>query len=78
MALVGHILEIMHTSLCATSTMMIYLDISVFHLAGFQLLCVNRDGCHMWGRKCLLFSEHMISFPCGEFMILFIYYIYTT
>ena len=28
-------------------------------MTGFQLFYVNRDGCHMWGRKCSLF-------PFGE------------
>ena len=32
----------------------------VRHMTGFQLLCVNHDGCHMWGRKCSLFQVHMI------------------
>ena len=27
---------------------------------------VNRDGCHMWGRKCSLFPEHLISLPLGS------------
>ena len=34
-------------------------------MTGFQLICVNRDGCHMWGRKCSLFPEHLISLPLG-------------
>ena len=24
---------------------------------------LNRDGCHMWGMKCSLFPEHLISLP---------------
>ena len=28
-----------------------------------HLFFVNRDGCHMWGRKCSLFPEHLISLP---------------
>ena len=27
-------------------------------MAGFQLLGVNHDGCHMWGRKYSLFPVH--------------------
>ena len=27
---------------------------------------VNRDGCHMWGRKCSLFPEHLISLHFGS------------
>ena len=34
-------------------------------MTDFQFFCVNRDGCHMWGRKCSLFPEHMISLPLG-------------
>ena len=30
-------------------------------MTGFQLLGVNRDGCHMWDRKCSLFPDHLIS-----------------
>ena len=29
----------------------------------FPFICVNRDGSHMWGRKCSLLSEHLISLP---------------
>ena len=50
--------------LCVT-----YVDWSVhwlWHMTVFQLFCVNRDGCHMWGRKCSLFSEHLISLPLGS------------
>ena len=25
-----------------------------------SLCCVHRDGCHMWGRRCSLFHQHMI------------------
>ena len=61
-------------------------------MTGFQLFGVNRDGCHMWGRKCSLFPEHLISLPLGvhdftpfgsswfhslwEFMISPIHYMY--
>ena len=38
----------------------------LWHMTGFQLLWVNRDGCHMWGRKCSLFPEHLISLPVGN------------
>ena len=34
---------------------------------------VNRDGCHMWVRKCSLFLEHLISLPC-----IIIYTLYIT
>ena len=44
-------------------------------MTGFQLFGENRDGCHMWGRKCSLFPEHIISLPFGEFMISPIHYI---
>ena len=33
------------------------------HITGFQLICLNHDECHMWGRKCPLFLEHLISLP---------------
>ena len=33
---------------------------------GFQLFGVNREGCHMWGRKFSLFPEHLISLPLGS------------
>ena len=32
------------------------------------------DGCHMWGRKCSLLPEHLISLPSGEFIISPIHY----
>ena len=35
-------------------------------MTGFPLLVVNRDGCYMWGRKCSLFPEHLISLPLGS------------
>ena len=41
----------------------IYVEWSVqwlWHMTGFQLFWINRDGCHMWGRKCSLFPEHLI------------------
>ena len=31
----------------------------LWHMSGFQLFCVNRDGCPMWSRKC----SHLISLP---------------
>ena len=34
-------------------------------MTGFQLFWVDRDGCHMWGRKCSLLLEHLISLPLG-------------
>ena len=37
----------------------------LWYMTGFQLFWVNRDGCHMWGRKCSLFSEYLISLPLG-------------
>ena len=33
----------------------------MWHMTGLQLVCANRDGCHMWGRKFSLFLEHLIS-----------------
>ena len=36
-----------------------YWDRDIIH--GFQLYVLNRDGCHMWVRKCSLFPEHLIS-----------------
>ena len=35
----------------------------LWHMTGFQLFC---DGCHMWGRKCSLFPEHMIPLLLGS------------
>ena len=41
-------------------------------MTGFQLFWVNRDGCHMWDRKC---SSGTPDFtPFGEFVILLIRY----
>ena len=37
---------------------------------------VNRDGCHMWGRKCSLFPETHHFTPFGEFKVSPIHYIY--
>ena len=48
----------------------------LWHTTGFQLLWVNRDGCHMWGRKCSLSGTPDFT-PFGEFMILPTHYIYT-
>ena len=50
--------------LCVT-----YVEWSVhwlWHMTGFQLFWVNRDGCHMWGRNCSLFPEHLITLPLGS------------
>ena len=44
-------------------------------MTGFQLFCVNCDGCHMWGRKCSLFPEHSFT-VFGEFMISSFHYVY--
>ena len=30
------------------------------------VIWVNRDVCHMWGRQCSLFPEHLISLPLGS------------
>ena len=47
----------------------------LWHVTGFQLLGVNRDGCHIWGKKCSLFPEHLISLPLGgSWFYLFIIY----
>ena len=35
-------------------------------MTGFQLFWVNRDGCHIWGRKCSLFLKHFIPLPLGS------------
>ena len=45
----------------------------------FQLI-VNRDGCHMWGSKCSLFPEQLISLPLGSswFHPFIIYTLYIT
>ena len=40
--------------------------IHVTYVEGFQLFCVNPDGCHVWGRKFSLFPEHLISLPLGS------------
>ena len=32
----------------------------------FPVIASNRDGCHMWGRKCSLFPEHLILLPLGS------------
>ena len=32
----------------------------------FPVIVANRDGCHMWGRKCSLFPEHLILLPLGS------------
>ena len=37
----------------------------IWHMTGCQLF-VNHDGCHMWGRKCSLFPEHLISLHLGS------------
>ena len=42
----------------------------------FPVIFSNRDGCHMCGRKCSVFLEHLISLPFGEFMISPIHHIY--
>ena len=39
--------------------------VQLWHMTGFQLFCANRDGCHMWGRKCSLFPEHL--WGCHDF-----------
>ena len=51
-------------------------DTSVSHMLkglfteinGFQLK-VNRNGCHMWDKKCSLFLKHIISCPFHSFNI---------
>ena len=42
----------------------------------FPVIFGNRDGCHMWGRKCSLFQEHTISLPLGSSMISPIHHTY--
>ena len=44
-------------------------------MSGFHLL-VNRDGCHMWDRKCSLILENLILLRLS--MISPIHYIYIT
>ena len=39
-------------------------DTSVTHML-MSLFRVYREGCRMWGRKCSLFPEHLISLPWG-------------
>ena len=36
----------------------------LWHMTGFRLL-LNCDWYHMWGRKCSLFKEHLISLSVG-------------
>ena len=49
----------------------------------FQLFGVIRDGCHMWGRICSLFPEHLIllhlplGISCNPFII-HVYALYIT
>ena len=38
----------------------------LWHMTGFQLFWIHRDGCHMWGRKCSLFPEHLVALPLGS------------
>ena len=45
------------TLLCHICWRVVY---RVWHMADFQLLCVNHDGCHTWDRKCSLFQVHLI------------------
>ena len=33
------------------------------------IIVMNRDGCYMWGMKCSLIPEHLISLSFGGFMI---------
>ena len=52
----------------------------LLHLTGLQLFVVNRDGCHIWGNKCSLYVEHLISLPLVSswfhpIIIIYIYYI---
>ena len=45
-------------------------------MTDFQLVWVNRDGCHMFDRKCSLFPQRLIFTASGELMILLIRYTY--
>ena len=46
-------------------------------MTGFQLIWGNRDGCHMWDRKCSTLSATSDFTPFAEFIISPIHYIYT-
>ena len=45
----------------------------LWHTTGFQLFCVNSDGCHMWDKKCSLFPGHLISLPLQKLSVLGLY-----
>ena len=45
-------------------------------LTGLQLFWVNRDGCHMWDRKCSLFLEHSLWGVHDFTHSLYIYIVY--
>ena len=47
-----------------------------WHMTGFQLFCVNRDGCCMWGRKYSTLSATPDFTPFVEFMVSPIHYVY--
>ena len=59
--LVGHYMAVIH-SFFTNLTLLCH---QLLHMTGFQLFGVNRDGCHMWDRKCSLFPDHMISLSSG-------------
>ena len=65
--LIGNYMVIVQT-LFTNFTLLCHICCSqqLWHMTGFQLFCVNRDGCHMWGRKCSLFPENLIPLPLGS------------
>ena len=66
------------TSICVTHVKGV--ACRLWSMTCFQLLWLNRDGCHMWDKKCTLsHSFRNIWFHSSwEFMILPVHYIYTT
>ena len=64
--LLGNSMIITHT-LCTNLTLLCHICWLVCSLTvtydWFPISWMNRDGCHMWGRECTLFKDHMISLP---------------
>ena len=65
----------------------------LWHLTGFQLFCVNRHGCHMWGSKLVLtrgvhdfthslYAHYIIcqskGYVCGLVCLLDLFYLLNT
>ena len=40
--------------------------VELWYMTGFQIVGINRDGCHIWDRKWSLFPEHLILLPLGS------------